>query len=904
MPVLTAVAHIIDNELTPKKAVYELMNLPQLNLKIKALIQQGHYSEALESYTREPQSPLIATKFTFPSLLKACASLSNSCYGKIIHATIIQTGLQFDPFVAASLINMYVKCGSLENAVQLFENVSDGEELARDVTFRNSMIDGYFKYGLVDEGIAQLRRMQPLGVKPDGYSLCILLRVCDAILGSLEGKQIHGYIVRNLRDGDPFVVTALIDMYSNCGRPMDALRVFENSTDRNNIVVWNAIIGGLSEDGFWEHSLELYSFAKDEDCRLVSTTFSGVLTACSLGEDVKFGRRVHCDVIKMGFQNDPYVCTSLLTMYGKSRYVEDAKKVFDSVLDKEIALWNALISAYICNGCAYDALDVYTQMSLREIPFDSFTISNLLVTCTMSGLYDLGRTLHGELIKRSIDSNVAVQSALLTMYSKCGHVEDANVLFGTMKGKDLVAWGSMISGFCQNRKFKEALDLFRTMQVDGLKPDSDIMASIINSCEGLECIEMGWVVHGLVIKSGFGLDSFVSSSLIDMYSNYGSVEMAANVFFHLLQKNLVVWNSMISCYCQNGLPGLSICLLPQIVQHSLRPDIVSITSVLVAVSSMAALLKGKTIHGYQIRLEISADIQVENAFIDMYIKCGCLKYAHYIFQNMPRRNLVSWNSMIAGFGSHGECLKAINLFDEMRGSDIKPDDVTFLSLISSCNHSGLIEEGLYLFQLMKVYRIEPGMEHYVNVVDLLGRAGCLSDAYSVIQSMPIEPDRTVWLSLLSACRVHHNIELGELAAHDLLKMDPARGSNYAQVLNLYEEAGLRDRAANLRASMRQKGLKKNPGCSWIEVGNKVDIFFSRDSSPQGQSRSMIHSAVFGATCKGEEVIMKILRHSETHKNEEFVSSIQAKRLVSLASLMIFIRIIRLYTSDIHTLLKW
>ncbi|KAA8539696.1 hypothetical protein F0562_026388 [Nyssa sinensis] len=675
-----------------------------------------------------------------------------------------------------------------------------------DVTIWNSMIDGYFRYGHIEEGIVQFRQMQLLGVKPDAYSLSILLGVCDCLSRYLKGKQIHGFIIRNMFDGDPFLVTALIEMYSSCGCPMDTWNLVEKLEDKSNVVVWNAMIGGFCENGLWENSLEVYLFVKNENCKLSSSSFSSALTACSQAGDVGFGRQVHCDVIKMDFQKDPYVCTSLLTMYAKGRLVGDAEKVFNSILDKEIELWNAMISAYVGNGRAYDALDVYSCMRLSAILSDSFTISNLLAPCNMIELYNLGRTLHGELIKRPIQNNIAVQSALLTMYSKCGTTEDADAVFSTIKEKDVVAWGSMISGFCRNLKFKEALYLFKAMEADRVKPDSDIMASVISACIGLDNIQLGFGIHGLVIKSGLGLDSFVASSLIDMYSKRGFPD-------------------------RNGLPELSISLFPQIVQHGLYPDSVSVTSVLVAISSVAALLKGKAIHGYHLRLEIVSDLQLENALIDMYIKCGYLKYAKHIFRNMSQRNLVTWNSMIAGYGIHDECLHAISLFDEMRKSGIRPDAVTFLSLISSCNHSGLIDEGLNLLQSMRLeYNIEPKMEHYVNIVDLLGRAGCLDDAYTFIQNMPIEPDRSVWLCLLCACRTHRNIKLGELAAHNLLKMEPTRGSNYVQLLNLYAEAGLRDRAAKLRASMRQKGLKKSPGCSWIEVKNKVDTFFSGDSS--------------------------------------------------------------------------
>ncbi|XP_048232161.1 pentatricopeptide repeat-containing protein At2g40720 [Ricinus communis] len=803
-------------------------SLSLLNSEIKSLVQQRQYIEALKLYTK---SPVYTTRFTYPSLLKACASLSNLQYGKTIHSSIITTGLHSDQYITSSLINIYVKCGTFTDAVKVFDQLPKSGVSVDDVTIWNSIIDGYFRFGQLEEGMVQFGRMQSSGIRPDAYSLCILLGYRDGHVGYKEGKQIHSYIVRNMLNFDPFLETALIDTYFKCGRPTEARYLFKKLKDRSNIVAWNVMIGGFGENGLWENSLEYYLLAKTENVKVVSSSFTCTLSACGQGEFVSFGKQVHCDAIKVGFEDDPYVHTSLLTMYGKCQMIESAEKVFNEVPDKEIELWNALISAYVGNGYAYDALRIYKQMKLCTVLSDSFTILNVLTSSSMAGLYDLGRLIHTEIVKRPLQSSITIQSALLTMYSKFGDSNYANSIFSTMKERDVVAWGSVISGFCQNRKYKEALDFFRAMEADLVKPDSDIMASIISACTGLEKVDLGCTIHGFVIKSGLQLDVFVASSLLDMYSKFGFPERAGNIFSDMPLKNLVAWNSIISCYCRNNLPDLSINLFSQVLRNDLYPDSVSFTSVLAAISSVAALLKGKSVHGYLVRLWIPFDLQVENTLIDMYIKCGLLKYAQHIFERISEKNLVAWNSMIGGYGSHGECSKAIELFDEMRSSGIKPDDVTFLSLLSSCNHSGLIEEGLHLFEMMKMkFGIEPRMEHYVNIVDLYGRAGCLGDAYSFVKNMPVEPDRSIWLSLLCSCKIHLNLELGEMVANKLLNMEPSKGSNYVQLLNLYGEAELWDRTANLRASMKEKGLKKTPGCSWIEVRNKVDVFYSGDCS--------------------------------------------------------------------------
>ncbi|CAN0923787.1 Pentatricopeptide repeat-containing protein At2g40720 [Linum grandiflorum] len=756
--------------------------------EIKDLIQQGRHVQALQLYARH--NPLSISKYTFPSLLKACASLSNLRYGRTIHSTIVTTG--------------------------------------GDSSIWNSISDGYFRFGRVDEGIAHFRRMQASGFRADGYSLCILL----GNLGYEQGRQAHGYIVRNVVCGDPFLESSLLDMYFRCGRPMASWRVFRRIENRRrNVVAWNVMMGGLAENGFWEGSLELYLMAKSEQVELVSASFTNTLGACGQGDCVSFGEQVHSDVVKMGFEDDEYVCTSLMTMYAKCKLVEDAERVFEKVRGKGIGLWNAMISAYAANGCVHGALGTYREMKLSRILPDSFTMSHVISCCSTDELVDFGRSVHADFVKRPIERTVSAESALLTLYSKYGLEYDAYLIFSSMKDRDVVAWGSMISGFCQNGKFVEALVRFGEMEEHGVKPDSDIMASVISSCAGIENVKLGGLMHGLVIKSGLEHDVFVASSLLDMYSKCGLPELADNVFSYMRFKNIVAWNSMMSCYSRNGQPERSIDMFSEFLKCGMDPDSLSVTNVLVAVSSMAALLRGKALHGYLIRRGIRSDIHVENALIDMYLKCGLLRYAQNVFQKMHLKNLVTWNSMIDGYGSHGECWKAIALLDEMLNSGVKPDHITFLSLLSSCNHSGLIEQGYGLFNSMeKEYGVEPRSEHYVNIVDMLGRAGRLDDAYALINNMPTEPEQSIWVSLLSSSRAHHNVHLGEVAATELLKIEPSKGSNYAQILNIYGEAEMWDSAAKLRALMKEKGVKKKGGCSWIEVRNRVDVFFSGDSS--------------------------------------------------------------------------
>lgn len=800
------------------------------NSKIKSLVQLGNYEEALEFYSKRLNFPNdTSSRFIFPSLLKSCASLSNPYYGGALHSTIVKLGLHFDTYIITSLVQMYVKCGSVGRAVKLFDDLPEGEILLNDVALWNSVIDGYFKNGFVEEGITQFRRMQALNVKPDGYTLCILLGTSNGCLDVQCGRQIHGYAVRNVFVHDPFVATAMIDMYSTYSRPIDAWYVFEKLENKCSMAIWNAMINGFRENGLWRNSLQLYWLAKREGLEFGSTTYSSVLTACSQGVAIDFGCQLHCDMVRMGFEDDPYASTSLITFYSKCGVVEDAESVFRLVRERKVGIWNSMISAYVNCGCADHALDIYTEMRCRRVEPDSFTISNVLIACGMIGSRCFGAITHGDLMKRPIKQSLAVQSALLTMYSKLGNVEDSHKVFEQMKAKDVVAWGSIISGSSENRKFEEVLCLYKRMISESVKPDPNVIANAVMACLGHDDEKLGCCLHGMAIKEGLDLDSCTGRALIELYAKCRQPDMAKKVFSSVLRKNLVVWNSLISCYAHSGLPDVSISLLPQLLHDGLHPDSITVTLVLAAAAQIAALLTGKTIHGHLTR-SLLQETQVENTLVDMYIKCGSLAYAEGVFKNMAKRDLVAWNSMIAGYGSHGECRRAIDLLQEMRDSGVAPDEVTFLSLISSCNHCGLIDEGLDLFRSMRESNVEPKMVHYVNIVDLLGRGGRIDDACKLIENMEVEVGRGIWLSLLSACRVHRRFEVGEVAADKVMAMEGECGSSYAQVMNLYVEAGLKEKAAKLRGVMRQKGARKLPGCSWIEVRDKVEVFFSGDTS--------------------------------------------------------------------------
>ncbi|KAK1270681.1 Pentatricopeptide repeat-containing protein [Acorus gramineus] len=776
-------------------------------------------------------SPSTPNKYTFPSLINSSSSLHHV---QKLHAIVLSMGIHSDPFIACALVATYSRHGLLSHALNVFDRLPH-----RDAALWNSAIDACIRHGCRTDGLALFRRMRSSGTSPDGFSLSIVLGVSPE-----SASRVHAYGVKTALD----VETALVDAHMKCARIDDACRVFD-ATVRKNAFAWDAMVGGLSRNGLWERSLGSYETMRLAGFEPGSATFTAVLAACSMGGTAGFGRRVHCDAVKTGFERDPYVRTSLVGMYARCAFIDDAYGVFRVAPDEVIELWNSMISAFVCNDRSLEALGIYNTMRWRSMGTDCFTILNVLSAIES---INFGRSVHAELIKRPTLINVATQTSLLTMYARCGSIEDARAVFDSIIDKDLIAWSSMITGFCHYNRFFQALDLCKQMRAEGLNLDIVIVVNLISACADEGSLFFGRPFHGLVIRNGAESDFFIGSALIDMYAKCGSIESAKSVFLSTRNKNLVVWNSMISGCARNAQPELSICLFSQLPKHGMAPDSASVTSALVAISSLSALRKGKTIHGHVIRHETNPDQRVQNALIDMYVKCACFDYARRVFNVTPTKDTVAWNSMINGYGTHGRCEEAMELFEEMKATGTPPDEVTFLALVSACAHTGLVEEGLAIFESMM---IAPRIEHYVKLVDMLGKSGRVREACEVIKAMPMEVEEGVWSSLLSGCQ-GMSAEVGEVAAREVMK----GGKGWGEVVKMYGMGGLWGRVKEVRVWMRERGVRRRAGCSWIEVGEGVEVFFSGGPS---SARAIEVDFMLG-------VLEKIMRGDDYDDEEDII----------------------------------
>lgn len=524
------------------------------------------------------------------------------------------------------------------------------------------------------------------------------------------------------------------------------------------------------------------------------------IKACAVLKELKPGKQVHGFACVNGFGSDSVLMSSLVHMYLKCNRIDDAQKLFDGMCDRDVIVWSAMIAGYSRLGNVDRAKEVFCEMR-----------------------------------KEGVEPN-------------------------------LVSWNGMIAGFGNVGLYDEAVRLFHEMVSEGFLPDGSTVSCVLPGVGNLEDVLMGKQVHGYVIKLGLESDKYVVSALLDMYgrcgcapemsrvfdeidqteigslnafltglSRNGLVDTALDVFKKFkageLELNVVTWTSIIASCVQNGKDMEALELFRDMQADGVEPNAVTIPSLIPACGNISALTHGKEIHCFSLRKGIFDDVYVGSALIDMYANCGRIRLSQNCFDEMPFRNLVSWNSIMSGYAMHGKAKETIEMFHMMLQSGQKPDSITFTSVLSACTQNGLTEEGWHYFNSMsKEYDVKPKMEHYACMVTLLSRVGKLEEAYSIIKEMPFEPDACVWGALLSSCRVHHNLSLGEIAAEKLFVLEPDNPGNYILLSNIYASKGMWDEENRVRDMMKSKGLQKNPGCSWIEIGHRVHTLVSGDKS--------------------------------------------------------------------------
>ncbi|XP_050382223.1 putative pentatricopeptide repeat-containing protein At1g17630 [Argentina anserina] len=610
-------------------------------------------------------------------------------------------------------------------------------------------------------------------------------------------KQVHSQILTMGTCHSAFLTARLINVYARLGLAIDAQKVFETTKfqDTSNMLLWNAVLRANVSHGFYEKSLKLYDKMRKLGVWADGFTLPLVIKACAFMGRFRLCKNVHSHVVQMGFQNHLHVVNELIGMYGKLGRMDCAHQLFDQMSVRSYVSWNTLVSSYASNYDCDGASEIFNRMKLD-----------------------------------GLEPNPVTWTSLLSSHSRCGRNE-------------------------------KTMELFGMMRVSGIETTAEAVAVVLSVCADVAVVDKGKKLHGYVVRGGFEEYLFVKNALICMYGRCGDVESSYKLFSVMESKNLVTWNALITSYVETGLcdeafsifseldahpvmtPNIiswsaviqgfsskghgekSLKLFRQMQQAGVLPNCVTISSTLSVCAELAAINLGREIHGHVVRALIDSNILVGNSLINMYTKCGNFMEGHRVFENLDSKDLISWNTMISSYGMHGLGENALRIFHTMVKMGFKPNNITFIAVLSACSHAGLVTEGRHLFdQMLGVYGVKPQMEHYACMVDLLGRAGLLQEASNIVKNMPMKPNSCVWSAILNSCRTHKNTDIAEETVTHIFNTNSEMAGSYMLMSNIYAASGRWEDSAKVRISAKAKGLKKIRGQSCIQVENKIFVF--------------------------------------------------------------------------------
>ncbi|XP_058188041.1 putative pentatricopeptide repeat-containing protein At2g01510 [Rhododendron vialii] len=643
-------------------------------------------------------------------------------------------------------------------------------------------------------------------------------------------------LVRNVFDQMPHknVVSTnmLISSYVKSGNLSKAQDLFDQMVDRT-AVTWTIIIGGYSQHNQPKRAFELYaemrSWGTDPPDHV---TFATLLSGCDDSISGKVVVQVHADIVKFGLSSTLIVCNSLVDSYCKCHCLDLAFGLFKEMPARDSVTFNALITGYTKDVKNQEAILLFIEMQTLGLKPTDFTFAAVL--CASVGLENvaLGQQVHGFVVKTNFDRNVFVGNALLDFYSKHDCRNDTRKLFDEMPELDGISYNIIITGYAWDGQYEESLHLFHELQDTRFDRRQFPFATMLSIAANTLDLDMGRQIHSQAIVTTAENEFLVGNSLVDMYAKCGRFEEAHGVFANLAYRNSVPWTAMISAYIQKGLPEEGLNLFKDMSRASVSPDQATFASVLRASANLASLQLGKQFHSCIIRSGFMSNVFSGSALLDMYAKCGFIKDAIQTFQEMPDRNIVSWNALISAYALVGDGEATLSSFEQMFESGLQPDSVSFLAVITACSHRGLIEEGLQHFNSMtEIYKVSPKKEHYASVVDMLCRSGRFNEAEKVMAHMPFEPDEIIWSSILNSCRIHKNKELAKRAADNLFNMNKLRdAAAHVTMSNVYAEAGQWENVGKVKKAMRERGVKKVPAYSWVDVKHNVHVFSANDKT--------------------------------------------------------------------------
>ncbi|KAL0921477.1 hypothetical protein M5K25_008553 [Dendrobium thyrsiflorum] len=667
------------------------------------------------------------------------------------------------------------------------------------------------------------------------------------------------FSTEHLPSSSPFEANTHLKHLVKANRLADARQLFDQMHHRDEIS-WTTIISGYIAASNPNEALSLfYSFLTDSSLSPDSFILSLALKACAFNSSFHpDGHAIHALTLKSGALHSVFVGSSLLDFHSRATPNDPsaALKVFEEMPQRNVVTWTSVIAALVRAGKCRDALLVFASM---PVPYDSHTYAIALKACANAGFLLTGREIHAGALKDGQSNISFVANSLVTLYSKSHHLYPALTIFEAMQTRDVASWTTLISTYSQTGRPSDAVAAFLRLLAnpkDG-NPNDYTYAATISACSTLADATLGSQIHAHAARSGFASASSVSNALVTMYARAGLLPAAVAAFTETAAKDLVSWSAVIAAHAQEGRAAESFSLFDQMRCHGGVPATeITLASLLSASASAAVLDAGRQTHALALAVGLESDPMVTSALIAMYSKCGGIDQAAAVFACVRPVDTISWTAMITGYAEHGRSVDAIQLFDVMRERNIKLDRVTYLGVLTACSHGGMVEDGLRYLDAMREEGMEAEKEHYGCLVDMLGRAGRLKEAEGIVERIPAGmADEVAWTALLRACEVKGEAVVGRKAAGRAVEMDPGCAGVRVVMANLYAKGRRWREAARVRKEMREKGMRKEVGWSWVAGnGGEVEVFVAagREHARANEVYEMIGLVDFGARMVGRE----------------------------------------------------
>ncbi|XP_058103401.1 pentatricopeptide repeat-containing protein At2g33680-like [Magnolia sinica] len=758
-------------------------------------------------------SPTFVLEKNYANLLRICAETSAISEGKSIHSRMLKTIPEPPLFLANSLANMYCKCGYVQDAHCVFDEMSQP-----DVISWNTMIAGYFLSGFSLLAFGCFRKMLSCGVIPDRFSFSSVLKGCISLGYFDQGLQAHCTLMKFGLSNDVFAGSGLVEFYANFHFFDEAKKVFDCLVVKDTVLI-NIMIGICTKNGNLKEAFVNFQLILSSSLVPTRATFVNFLGAIHGYEVLKQGLQVHCLVIKFGFESDGVVENSLVGMYSSCDSMDDAFNLLVHSGSKNVMSWTTLITGYAGHGFFQDAMDVFYWFYHESVVMDDVLLACILCVSAAAECLDLGMQIHSVAYKSGFEMNSCIRDALMDLYAKCSCMEDTMQIFQLIMGHhDVFSWTTVISGYVHNGLSTEALMSFYQMQKDGVNPDSVACISVLTGCVDLSAIDQGEQIHAYVIKFGCKSDISIQTALLSLYAEGGRLDSVLKLFGKVVRHDVISWTALISVYAKVGYNEAALAFLIKMLQEGIKPNNFTLASALTACANLTATETGKLLHTHIIKIGFEDDKFVGSALIDMYSKCASMENAVTYFEGMAKSDVVLWNALLSGYAHHGNGLEVLKALDELRNQGVRPDHITFLAVLSACSHSGLANRAVeYFISMRDEHGITPMKEHYACVVDALGRAGFFKESVEFIDGMGIEPGVVVLRTLLSSCTIHGCIPLGLAVVAKMMVFGDNNIATYVLLSNLYAIDGRWDDSKKVREVMERKcSTRKEAGKSWIE----------------------------------------------------------------------------------------